>query len=168
MHCRAAFVIAISVMSAAASADLASDVRCREIAFSKSAEARNAEAFASFIDQDARFVGTKVSRGVDEVLAAWEPFLTGDGPAIRWRPEFVEVLKDGSLAFSRGPYRIVVVDEDGNASEHWGTFNSVWRLGDDGTWRVVIDAGSRANETPTVEQLDLLEAEDDQCSAPNP
>lgn len=149
-------------------ADAAQDVRCAEIGFSLSAEARDAQAFAEFLDSDARFVGTRVSRGVDEVLEAWQPFLTPGGPSIRWRPQFIEVLEGAQLAFSRGPYRITVVAEDGETSQHWGTFNSVWRLGADGRWRVVIDAGSPANETPTVELLELLEAENDSCSAPAP
>lgn len=157
--------LVICVLPFIAAADLSDDVRCAEIGFSKAAEARDADAFAAFIDEDARFVGTKVSRGVDEVVAAWQPFLTNGGPAIRWRPEFIEVLDDGRLAFSRGPYRITARDEAGNESEHWGTFNSVWRLDGDGNWRVVIDAGSQANETPTMEQFELLESEDDQCNA---
>jgi ketosteroid isomerase-like protein len=161
-------ILSLCALPLVVSADLTHDVRCAEIGFSKSAEARDADAFAAFIDDDARFVATKVSRGVDEVLEAWQPYLADGGPAIRWRPEYTEVLDNGKLAFSRGPYRITVLDEAGDLSQHWGTFNSVWRLGDDGRWRVVFDAGSRANEKPTIEQFDLLESEDDQCDAQDP
>lgn len=142
-------------------ADLSDDVRCREIGFSKSAEERNIEAFRSFIDADARFVSNTVLRGVDAVAEAWAVFFTEDGPSIRWRPQIIEVLDNGTLALSRGPYRVTAKDADGNLVENWGTFNSVWRLNDDGEWRVVFDAGSPAAEAPDDATVALLDADDD-------
>jgi uncharacterized protein (TIGR02246 family) len=142
-------------------ADLADDVRCREIGFSQAAEARDAQRFVSFIDRDARFVGGTVSRGPAEIGAAWAAFFEADGPTIKWRPKYVEVLEDGDLALSRGPYRLTVRDDEGNENRRWGTFNSVWRLHADGVWRVVFDAGSAATETPDDETRTLLDTEDD-------
>lgn len=144
-----------------ASANPADDVRCREIGFSKSAEARNIEAFRSFIDADARFANNSVLRGVDAVAEAWAAFFAADGPSIKWRPQIVEVLENGKLALSRGPYRVIGTDSDGNAVENWGTFNSVWRLHDDGQWRVVFDAGSPAAAAPDDATKALLDADDD-------
>jgi len=149
--------------SSAAAAELADEVRCREIGFSVSAEMRDAEEFASFIDADARFVGNAVTRGPAAITEAWSVFLTDGGPAIKWRPQFIEVLEDGALALSRGPYRMITKDDDGNESEHWGTFNSVWRLNDDGEWRVVFDAGNAAAEPPAEDIQDLLN-QDSGCS----
>jgi hypothetical protein len=119
--------------SAAALADLADDVRCREIGFSKSIEARDMDLFRSFLDE---------------------------GPTLKWRPQIVEVLKDGKLALSRGPYKYTQKNEDGEDVDYWGTFNSIWRLQDDGSWKVVFDAGSPAAE-PTDEQRALIDDDDD-------
>jgi len=155
-------MIATTLLAAgSASADLADDVRCREIGFSKSVEQRDLSAFRAFIDADARFVGSRVLRGVDSVAEGWAVFFTADGPSIKWRPQFVEVLADGKLALSRGPYRVVSKNPDGNTVESWGTFNSTWRLNDDGQWRVVFDAGGPAAGEPDVETMALLDAEDD-------
>lgn len=140
-------------------ADLQQDVRCREIGFSKSVELQDRETFASFIDPDARFIGGKVDRGRDVITEAWAVFFTGDLPSIKWRPQIVEVLESGNLALSRGPYRIIDKDENGDTREGWGTFNSVWRLDADGQWLVVFDAGSFPDETPTDEQRELLESD---------
>ena len=140
-------------------ADLQQDVRCREIGFSKSVELQDREMFASFIDPDARFVGGKIDRGRDVITEAWAVFFTGDLPSIKWRPQIVEVLESGDLALSRGPYRIIDEDENGDTREGWGTFNSVWRLDADGEWLVVFDAGSFPDETPTDEQRELLESD---------
>ena len=152
-------VLGVAAFAAAGPAD---DVRCREIAFSHSAEQRDAQKFASFIDADARFVGNSVMRGVEQIVAGWQAFFADDGPSIRWRPQFVEVLEDGQLALTRGPYQLTSVDDDGKTVESWGTFNSVWRLHADGEWRVVFDAGSLSNKSPTEQQQALLAS--DNCA----
>lgn len=146
-------------------ADAPHNVRCREIGFSKSVEAQDAALFRSFIDPDARFVGNSVSKGIDAIAERWSVFLSTGGPAIKWRPQFVEVLEDGKLALTRGPYRMIATDDDGNMLEYWGTFNSVWRLGTDNEWRVVFDAGSESDTAPTEAVQALLDADDD-CAAP--
>ena len=146
------------VVSAPAVADPAAEVRCREIGFSLSVERRDMNAFRSYLDPDARFISALTLRGINEISDAWQVFFEDDGPQITWRPQFVEVLDDGKLALSRGPYRVVGTDEDGNLQERWGTFNSVWRLHDDGQWRVVFDAGSPAVAEPDEATRALLDA----------
>jgi ketosteroid isomerase-like protein len=144
-----------------ASADVVDEVRCREVGFSLAAEKQDAEAFRSFIDADARFAGNSVLQGVDAIADAWTYFFRKDGPTIKWRPRIVEVLEDGKLALTRGPYRVVSSDANGNRTEQWGTFNSVWRLNDDGTWRVVFDAGNEAATEPDETTKALLDAATD-------
>ena len=135
------------------------DVRCREIGFSLAAEARDADGFATFIDPDARFVSNRVMKGPADIAEAWGPFFAAGGPAIKWRPQFVEVLEDSSLALTRGPYRMLVTEEDGSTSERWGTFNSVWRRQPDGSWKVVFDAGSPSASPPAEDARALLDEE---------
>jgi len=142
---------------ATARADAEQNVRCSEIGFSQAAEERDIERFASFIDPDARFIGNTVARGVAEIVEGWGGFFEPNGPAIIWRPQFVEVLEDGRLALTGGPYRVTTPTTDGREIEGWGTFNSVWRLTDEGQWRVVFDTGSPPTETPTDEARALIE-----------
>ncbi|MDH4109391.1 MAG: DUF4440 domain-containing protein [Gammaproteobacteria bacterium] len=166
MH-RSVLLLVVCCVATNAYADAERDVRCREIGFSKAAEARDAVRFASFIDSDARFVGGEVARGTEAVVAGWAPFFEENGPELKWRPQFVEVLEDGRLALSRGPYRLRTKTEDGSAVEGWGTFNSIWRLHDDGQWRVVFDAGSQPIESPTDDVRALLDTEVD-CAGSAP
>jgi ketosteroid isomerase-like protein len=153
--------LVIMLIATVSAADPADDVRCREIAFSKSIENRDIEAFKSFIDPDARFVGSSISRGPEEIAAAWSVFVSQEGPRILWRPQIIEVLDDSTLALSRGPYRYTATDENGVETELWGTFNSIWRLQEDGSWKVVFDAGNAAAEPPVDEVRTLLDAPDD-------
>jgi ketosteroid isomerase-like protein len=140
---------------------LVQEVVCAETGFSRAAEVRDREAFLGFIDPDARFLAGGVARGHDEIIAAWDPFLTPGGPSIRWRPATVEVSSDGLLAISRGPYRTTGTDTEGNRQETWGHFTSTWRRRDGGDWLVVFDAGGDAGMTPTDAERQVLEGEPD-------
>ncbi|MEJ2273986.1 MAG: nuclear transport factor 2 family protein [Woeseiaceae bacterium] len=149
------------LLAAQADAGIEDEVRCREIGFSHAAEWQDLESFRGYIDADARFVSNTVLRGIDDIAAAWTVFFTAGGPKIKWRPKIVEVLQNGTLALSRGPYRVLTTDEDGNVTAQWGTFNSVWRLNADGEWRVVFDAGNPAAAPPGDDERALLDAEDE-------
>ncbi len=155
--------IGVLLIGFAGTGELENQVRCLETAFSHSAERRDAAAFAAFIDEDARFVSGETLQGPGAVLAAWAPFLTDGGPAIRWRPQIVEVAGSRDLALTRGPYRVRSTGPEGATVESWGTFTSVWRKGADG-WRVLFDAGADRGMEPTEAQREILEAEPE-CGA---
>lgn len=155
-------LISLALISSIATADLTDEVRCREIGFSKSIENKDIEAFKSFVDADARFISNRPLRGVEEIAEGWSTFMGENAPRIKWRPMYVEVLKDGKLALSRGPYRYTTSNEDGSETVSYGSFNSTWRLNDDGVWRVVFDAGDPWARPATEEELALLDA-DDNC-----
>ena len=158
---KTALMALIVLATSPAAADIADEVRCREVGFSQAAEAQDLAAFESFIDADARFVGSSVLRGIATIVEAWTFFFEADGPTIKWRPQIVEVLDDNKLALSRGPYRVLSRDPEGNLIEQWGTFNSVWRLNDDGEWRVVFDAGNEAASAPDDATRAFLDADTD-------
>ena len=142
-------------------ADVENDVRCHEIAFSQSVENQDADSFASFVDADARFIGGGVQRGAEAIVQAWSVFFGVGAPKIMWRPQFIEVVEDGTLALSRGPYRMITVNADGVATEHWGTFNSVWRKQSDASWKIIFDAGNEAAEPPSEDVKAILTRDDD-------
>ena len=154
-------LILLLTVATSATGNPADEVRCREIGFAKSVEALDRDSFATFIDPDARFVGNNVTRSRAAIAEAWSVFFTVEGPLIKWRPQFVEVLESGDLALTRGPYRIIDKNDKGEMTEGWGTFNSVWRRNEEGKWFVVFDAGSFPDEHPSDEQRALLDAEDD-------
>ncbi len=136
-------------------------VLCAEVGFSRSVENRNLEAFMAYLDPEVRFVTGRISRGPDEVGQGWSGFFQPDGPIMRWRPSIVEVVSNGTLAISRGPYRLSRISEDGETTHTWGTFNSTWRLNEEGVWQVLFDAGGDHGMTPTPEEIEVLNGEPD-------
>jgi hypothetical protein len=79
------------------------------------------------------FMAPAPLHGRKAVVEGWKPFFEGPAP-FSWTPERVEVTLSGTLAISSGP----VFDPAGNRVS---TFNSTWRLDQDGVWRVVLDIG---------------------------
>ena len=119
---------------AQSSETLADQVRAREVAFAKTMADRDHTAFATFVSEDALFLGATVLRGRGAVAAGWKAFFDAPQAPFSWEPERVEVIDSGTLAISTGPVR----NPEG---ERVGTFNSTWRLEEDGEWRVVLDLG---------------------------
>jgi ketosteroid isomerase-like protein len=112
----------------------AAKVRVREAAFAKTMADRDLAAFATFVAKDAVFLGKTALRGRPAVVEGWKGLFDGPKAPFSWQPDRVEVIDSGTLALSTGP----VLDPQG---ERVGTFNSTWRLDDDGEWRVVLDTG---------------------------
>jgi ketosteroid isomerase-like protein len=113
---------------------LQSQVRERERAFAKTMADRDLTAFATFVSEEAIFMGATPFRGRQAVAEGWKRFFEAKAAPFAWEPERVEVLESGTLAISSGP----VFDPEG---QRIGTFNSTWRREADGVWRVVIDIG---------------------------
>ena len=113
---------------------LAAQVRAREVAFAKTMADRDHGAFATFVSEEALFLGATVLRGREAVAEGWKPFFDSATAPFSWEPERVEVIDSGTLAISSGPVR----NPEG---KRVGTFNSTWRLEEDGKWRVVLDIG---------------------------
>ena len=113
---------------------LAAQVRAREVAFAKTMADRDHGAFATFVSEEALFLGATVLRGREAVAEGWKPFFDSATAPFSWEPERVEVIDSGTLAVSSGPVR-------NPQGERVGTFNSTWRLEEDGEWRVGLDIG---------------------------
>lgn len=109
-----------------------------EQAFARSMAERDFAAFRSFLSPEAIFFsGDTPLRGAAAVAAAWKTYFDGPEAPFSWRPETVEVLESGALALSSGP----VFDPSG---QRVGAFNSIWRRGADGAWKIVFDKGEKA------------------------
>ncbi len=59
--------------------------------------------------------------------------------SVTWKPDFVEVSNDGSLAYTYGKYVWKVKDSTGKLVEFSGVFHTVWKKQADGNWKYVWD-----------------------------
>ena len=118
------------------------EVRASELAFARSVAVKDRDAFAAKIDPDAVFVGGGgPTVGKERIVEEWAAFFADGAPEFEWHPEVVELSGDGTLGLSRGPWMMTGTRKDGTPFEHKGLFNSVWRRQEDGSWKIVFDAG---------------------------
>jgi ketosteroid isomerase-like protein len=132
--CVLATVLTASAAERADTARLAQEVRAAEMAFAKSMADRDLEAFAALVDEEAVFFGGGVLRGKAAVVDGWKQFFAKPDAPFSWEPKEVEVLDSGTLGISSGPVR-------GPDGKQIGVFNSIWRRGADGKWKVIFDKG---------------------------
>ncbi len=122
-------------------AQLTQQVTAAEVAFAKTMADRDHAVFASFIAEEAVFInGGKPVRGKAAIAADWRKFYESPRAPLSWKPDLVEVLPSGTLAYSTGPVS--------NPGKVFARFNSIWRLEAPGVWRVVFDNGADVCNCP--------------------
>jgi len=115
--------------------DVAAELKATEEAFAQTMADRDRVAFSLFLaEETVFFAGPREIRGKAAVAKAWAPFFDGPEAPFSWQPDTAAVLDSGTLGLTSGP----VFAPDGTRV---GTFNSVWRRGPDGSWKVVFDRG---------------------------
>jgi len=124
---------------------LTAQVTAAEMAFAKTMADRNYAAFSEFISEEAVFSNAgKSVRGRAAIATDWKKFYDGPRAPFSWKPDLVEVLPSGTLAYSTGPVA--------NAEDIvFARFHSIWRLEAPGVWRVVFDSGSLVCNCPKPE-----------------
>jgi uncharacterized protein (TIGR02246 family) len=141
------FTITLTVMPAwAQSPDVEEEraaVRAADKAFANAVASRDRELFASFIAEDAIFLGGGLTQGRDAIVVEWGIFFAAGGRGtITWEPHTVEVAASGDLAYTLGDFEVRSIGPDGQRHKSTGTYVSIWRKRADGSWQVVVDGGT--------------------------
>ncbi len=120
----------------------------RELAFARSVETHDSDAFAAFLHPGTIFnAGTPdAERGRDEIVRSWGEIVDGRTIALRWRPGVVSIGGEPAIALSRGTFilhRLV----GGVPSFRVGMFQTVWvRDAKDRAWRVLFDGSATTSQ----------------------
>lgn len=124
----------LGLASVASSSATLDDVRLADVAFAeRAAEAGYHLAFVEYLADDAVLFRPEAVGG-QQWLAANDP-----APGrLEWRPSAAAAACTGRLAVTSGPWRYAN-DEGGEPAA--GHYLSVWRLEQDGQWRVILDHG---------------------------
>jgi ketosteroid isomerase-like protein len=118
-------------------------IRQADLDFALALRDRDLERFRGFIAEDARFYGARVNEGPERVAEAWGAFFdTTSHSTLAWAPDHVEVSGAGDLGYSYGTYEMAAPGDDGRLASRFGNYVSIWRRGEDGRWRAVIDIGT--------------------------
>lgn len=113
-----------------------------ETAFAATVASKDKDKFAAMIADDATFISPSgVKHGKPMIVEAWAALFDPSAPLLEWHPLIAELSADGTIGITRGPWVLHSKGKDGKESEESGTFNSVWRKGADGSWKILFDAG---------------------------
>jgi ketosteroid isomerase-like protein len=99
-----------------------------------------AEAFYTFADDNAviKRENDTIIRGKENIKKYYsDPKF--EKAFVTWKPDFVEVSKDGEMAYTYGKFRWTFKDSVGNKKDYKGLFHTVWKKQKDGTWKYVWD-----------------------------
>ncbi len=98
-----------------------------------------AEAFAHFAAENGSISrGGRLITGKDSIRAFYANSTTTI-LKLTWKPSFVDVSDDLSMAYTWGPTFFKGIRENGEEFENTGTFHSIWKRQADGSWRYVYD-----------------------------
>ena len=98
------------------------------------------QGFYDFADTNAviKREDDRLIKGKEQIKAYYQnPSYKKD--SVTWKPDFVEVSNDGSMAYTYGKYVWKVIDTTGKVVEFNGVFHTVWKKQADGSWKYVWD-----------------------------
>ncbi|HLO60440.1 MAG TPA: nuclear transport factor 2 family protein [Bacteroidales bacterium] len=141
LYSAAAILILASCNQKPGVEELKTQVYNTEKAFEKmTAEKSIEEAFWYYADDSAviKRANDTVIKGKENIRQYYKARNQGNA-SVSWTPDFIETSGDGTLAYTYGKYKWVVVSDSGDTSVFKGVFHTVWRRQPDGTWRYVWD-----------------------------
>jgi ketosteroid isomerase-like protein len=92
-----------------------------------------------------RAFAAAVAEGGSEAWASW---FADDGVSLHWEPLRADIAASGDLGWTTGTYLSEARGEDGTVNRGEGRYVSIWRLQEDGSWKVVMDLGNPTGSPP--------------------
>ena len=103
---------------------------------------------AHFAPEGVMISGQGEISGEPYIRAAMEDLFADSTVAFTWEPRRARAAQSGELGYTVGDYRISRRDSTGTIVETLdrGMYVTVWRRQPDGSWKVVADVGTSAQE----------------------
>jgi len=118
-------------------------------AFSTAVGEGGSAAWASWFAEDGAMVQPEVGeiRGRD-AIRSFVSYLDDPSVAFSWEPDRADMAASGDLGWTTGHYVAESRLADGSVARSEGIYVSIWRLHEDGTWKVAMDLGNPLAPTP--------------------
>jgi uncharacterized protein (TIGR02246 family) len=141
---RSAILLVIAAVACGPRADLDAERAAIEVAdraWLAAAQAGDVDSTLSFWAEDARVIGPGEPPiiGRDAIRQMLLDGLATPGFSVTWETADIVVAPSGDFAYSFGTNAFTVPSPDGGLATLEGQAVVVWRKGDDGRWRCVVD-----------------------------
>lgn len=111
--------------------------------FMKAAAEKGSEGYMSYYAEDSVEIpnGALLIRGRAEI-AKGMGFLDDKNNRLTWAPVGGDISSSGDLGYTYGTYEFRSSDKQGKPHVEYGKYTSIWKLENDGRWKVVLDMGN--------------------------
>jgi ketosteroid isomerase-like protein len=114
-----------------------------EAEFMKTAAEKGSEGYMSFYAEDS----VELPNGAPAIqgkanIAKGMGFLDDKNNHLSWTPVGADISASGDLGYTYGTFEFRSKDKDGKPTVEHGKYTSIWKLQQDGTWKVVLDMGN--------------------------
>jgi ketosteroid isomerase-like protein len=118
-----------------------------EAEFMRAAEEKGSQGYMSYYADDAVEVpnGSPLIQGKAEISKGMG-FLDKKENRLTWTPVGGDISASGDLGYTYGNYEFRSKDKEGKLVVQHGKYTSIWRLQNDGNWKVVLDMGNASPE----------------------
>ncbi len=80
-------------------------------------------------------------RGREAIGEIMRPAFAQPGFSLTWEPQFADVGSGGDLGYTVGRFVRTQITAEGDTIIAEGAYTTVWKRGEDGVWRAVLDLG---------------------------
>ncbi len=118
-----------------------SEIMKTEKAFEKMVSEKGiASAFYYYADKNAVILreNDSIIKGKENIRDYYQKKSTLNAK-ITWTPDFIAVSNDGTMAYTYGNYRWIIMNNDSTKKEYKGIFHTIWKKQPDKTWKYVWD-----------------------------
>jgi ketosteroid isomerase-like protein len=124
----------------------AETLKLLEAEFMKAATEKGSQGYMSYYADDS----VELPNGAPAIqgkanIAKTMGFLDDKNNHLSWAPVGANISASGDLGYTYGTFEFRSKDKDGKSTVEHGKYTSIWKLQQDGTWKVVLDMG---NSTP--------------------
>ena len=103
---------------------------------------RRLDGWMDYMADDAVLFSAKPVVGKDAIRAFYEPAFADPDFSLSWQLTRAEMFPSGDTGYSTGRYELHAKDAKGDKVVRHGSYLTVWKKQQDGSWKVVADGGA--------------------------
>jgi len=110
--------------------------------FNEAPQDKRADQWMSYFAENATVPATPPLAGKQALSEHYQKVFANPDLTLKWEPTKGEVFAGGKMGYTVGKYTARYKDKDAKAMEETGTYITIWKKQDDGSWKIVADTGS--------------------------
>jgi ketosteroid isomerase-like protein len=125
-----------------------------DVEFSKYSESQGQiKAFIQYADENATLMRPNsmpvISKKEIEKLYSTK---SDTSYVLTWKPLFAEVAESADLGYTYGTWLLIAKNEEQKGINSEGTYSTVWKKQNDGSWKWLLDSGNDGLKNPEISE----------------